>query len=182
MADRQGLQSKHDRFRDTLTPIVAFVGVLIVGLLAFAVVIVFGWRAKSPRVLNTLRRVIHATFNPRTMRSAGTPGAHVSVIRHIGRKSGRPHETPVGAVATEDGFLIAISYGQDTDWLKNVLASGSATVVNEGNTYLVDRPEVIPMEVAAARFSKSDRWGFRLLRIDRCLRVRRVGDPPASSS
>ena len=107
-------------------------------------------------MLNTLRRVIHATFNPRQVRSAGTPGAHVSVIRHIGRKSGRPHETPVGTVATEDGFLIAISYGQNTDWLKNVIANGSATVVNEGHTYPVDRPEVIPMEVAAARFSRSD--------------------------
>ncbi len=76
MADRQGFQSKHDRFRDTLTPILVFAGVLIVGLLGFAVVIVFGCRAKSPRTLNTLRRVIHATFNPRTMRSAGTPEAH----------------------------------------------------------------------------------------------------------
>jgi len=103
MADRQRFQSKHDRFRDTLTPIVAFVGALIVGLLAFALVIVLGWRTKSPRVLNALRRVIHATFNPRTMRSAGAPKANVSVIRHVGRRSGRPHETPVGTVAPKTG-------------------------------------------------------------------------------
>lgn len=32
-----------------------------------------------------------------------------------------------------------------TDWLKNVLARGSATIVTKGHSYEVDRPEVISM-------------------------------------
>jgi deazaflavin-dependent oxidoreductase (nitroreductase family) len=157
-----------------LTPIVAIVGALIVGLMIVGVIFVLGMRAKSPRMLATFRRVIRAIFNPWQMRSAGAPGANVAVIQHRGRTSGKLYETPVGAEATEDGFVIACPYGPNTDWLKNVLASGSATVVKEGLTYPVDRPELIPMEAAATYFGASDQRGFRVLRIDHCLHVRRA--------
>jgi hypothetical protein len=42
------------------------------------------------------------------------------------------------AFATDDGFVIALPYGPGADWVKNVLASGSATIVNEGDTWLID--------------------------------------------
>jgi deazaflavin-dependent oxidoreductase (nitroreductase family) len=71
------------------------------------------------------------------------------VVRHVGRTTGRPFETPVQAVVTDDWFVIALPYGANTDWLKNVLATKSATIVREGTTYTVDRPEIVPMSVAA---------------------------------
>ena len=83
-------------------------------------------------------------------------------------------ETPVGAVATDDGFVIVLVYGLHTDWLKNVLASGSATIVNEGHTYRVDQPEVIPMEAAAGYLSANDQRNLRLIGANQCLRLRRV--------
>jgi deazaflavin-dependent oxidoreductase (nitroreductase family) len=115
------------------------------------------------------------------MRSAGTPGAYASVIRHRGRASGRSYETPVGVVAADDGFLIALVYGSRTNWLRNVLASGSATIVHEGQTYEVDQPEVIPMHAVAARFTSSDQQGFRMLGVDQVLRVRRVAPGSAGA-
>ena len=142
--------------------------------MAIALVYVLGMRTKSPLVLGPLIRLQRAIINPRQMRSAGTPGAYASVIRHRGRTSGRPYETPVGAVAADDGFLIALVYGSRTNWLRNVLASGSATIVHEGQTYEVDRPELIPMQAVAARFTTGDQQGFRLLHVDQALRVRRV--------
>jgi deazaflavin-dependent oxidoreductase (nitroreductase family) len=152
---------------------VTVVGVVVLGLLAVATAFVLGMRARAPWLLDAVRRVNRAVLNPRQMRSAGAPGAYASVIRHTGRSSGRPYQTPVGAVATADGFLIALVYGPRTDWLKNVLASGSATIVNEGRTHRVDRPEVIPAQ-AAADLPAGDRRTLRLFGIDRCLRVRRV--------
>jgi deazaflavin-dependent oxidoreductase (nitroreductase family) len=97
------------------------------------------------------------------------------VIRHVGRTTGRTYETPVGAVATADGFVIALPYGANTDWLKNVLASGSATIVDEGSTYDVDRPQVVPMAAAGHHFSPRDQRAHRMFGVDDCLRVRRVG-------
>jgi deazaflavin-dependent oxidoreductase (nitroreductase family) len=151
-----------------------FVGALFLGLLTILIVFVLGMRAKSPWVVNAVRRVNRAIFNPHQMRSAGTPGAFASVIRHRGRTSGRTYETPVGAVTTDDGFVIALPYGSHVDWLKNVLASGSATIVNEGHTYRVDQPAIISIEAASAHFPAKDRRGFRFLGVDTCLRVRRV--------
>jgi len=147
---------------------------VFVGVVAIAFVFVLGMRAKSPLVLSPLIRLQRAIINPRQMRSAGTPGAYASVIRHRGRTSGRPYETPVGVVAADDGFLIALVYGSRTNWLQNVLASGSATIVHEGQTYEVDQPEIIPMHAVAARFAGGDQQGFRLLAVDQALRVRRV--------
>jgi len=72
------------------------VGALLLGLLTVVIVFVLRMRARSQRVLNAVRRVNRAIVNPRQMRSAGTPGAYASVIRHRGRTSGRPYETPLG--------------------------------------------------------------------------------------
>jgi deazaflavin-dependent oxidoreductase (nitroreductase family) len=150
------------------------VGALFLGLLTVVIVFVLGMRARSQRLLNAVRRVNRAIFNPLQMKSAGTPGAYASVIRHHGRTSGRLYETPVGAVATDGGFVIVLVYGSHTDWLKNVLASGSATIVNEGRTYRVDQPEVIPMEAAAVYVPANDQRNHRLFGVDQCLRGRRA--------
>lgn len=157
-----------------LIQITTLVGALFVGLAAIGLVYLLGMRAKSPFVLSPLIRLQRAFINPRQMRSAGTPGAYASVIRHRGRTSGRLYETPVGAVATEEGFVIALVYGSRTSWLQNVLARGSATIVHEGQTYEVDQPEIVPIGSVAARFTAGDQRGFRWLAVDQALRVRRV--------
>jgi deazaflavin-dependent oxidoreductase (nitroreductase family) len=159
--------------------LVALVGVLILGLVAIALVYLLGMRSKSPLVLGPLIRLQRVIINPRQMRSAGTPGAFAAVIRHRGRTSGLPYETPVGIVATDDGFLIALVYGSRTNWLRNVLAAGAATIVHEGYTYAVDEPEVVPMQVVGTHFTAGDQRGFRWLGVDKALRVRRVESGPA---
>src|SRR5512133_3238523 len=123
-------------------PILIFLAVLVLALLAIAVVYTLGIRSKSSAVRNAARRFHRAVGNPLQMRSAGTPGTFASVIRHQGRRTGRTYQTPVWAVPTEDGFVIAIVYGSASDWLRNVLASGAAAIVHQGETYPVDQPEI----------------------------------------
>jgi deazaflavin-dependent oxidoreductase (nitroreductase family) len=146
----------------------------LVALVAIGIFFVAGMRTKSPRVLDAVRKTGRA-MKPLALKSAGTPGAYASVVRHVGRTTGRAYETPVGAVATDDGFVIALPYGLNTDWLKNVLASGSATIVDEGSTYEVDQPRVVPIAAAEAYFSPQDQRAHRMFAVDRCLRLRRVG-------
>jgi deazaflavin-dependent oxidoreductase (nitroreductase family) len=151
-----------------------FIGGMLLVLVATGIVFVAGMRTKSPLVLDTVRRTSRA-MRPLALKSAGTPGAYASVIRHVGRTTGRAYETPVGAVAIDDGFVIALPYGPNTDWLKNVVASGSATIVDEGSTYDVDRPEVLPMAEAHRHFSPQDRRAHGVFGVDQCLRIRRLG-------
>ena len=157
-------------------------GALLLGLGAIALVFVLGMRTKSPLVLRPLIRMQRAILNPRQMRSAGTPGAYAAVIRHRGRVSGRPYETPVGVVSADDGFVIALPYGSRSSWLRNVLARGSATIVHDGQTYQVDHPEIVPMRTVEARFTAADQRSFRWFAVDQALRVRRVQPVDASRS
>ena len=157
-----------------LMQVATLAGILFVGLVAIAIVYVLGMRAKSPLVLNPLIRLQRAIINPQQMRSAGTPGAYASVIRHRGRTSGRSYETPVGVVAAGDGFVIGLVYGSRANWCQNVLASGSATIVHEGQTHQVDQPEIVPMQAVEAQFTAGDQRGFRRFAVDQALRVRRV--------
>ena len=143
-------------------------------MLAALSVVVIGIRTKYPPVLNRVRRYARDVGNPRQLRSAGTPGAHASVLRHTGRKSGTQYQTPVTARWTADGFVIGLPYGPNTDWLKNVLASGSATLMHDGRSYPCDELEVVPMGEAADDFSAAERRILRLMGVDECLRMHRV--------
>ena len=145
---------------------------LVAGVLATFLI---GMRTKARPVLSAVRRMNRRFTNPRQMRSAGTPGAYAAVIRHTGRKSGRAYETPVGAEPTEDGFVIVLPYGVHTDWVANVMAAGSATIVHEGETYVVDHPRVAPLDAAAeALFPAKERRAQRLFGVHDCLRVTRA--------
>jgi len=150
------------------------VGAVVVGLVAYGAVVIIGMRTKSPRALRVVRRVNRAVVNPLQMRSAGQAGASASIIRHRGRVSGRLHETPVGAEATDDGFVIALPYGTTTDWLKNLLASGTATIVDEGETYEVDQPEVRPLASELSWFPPADQRNLHRFGVQQCIRVRRA--------
>ena len=50
-----------------------------------------------------------------------------SVIKHRGRKSGKPYETVVTTYRKGDTLAIALGHGK-ADWVKNVLAAGEAEV------------------------------------------------------
>ncbi len=88
-----------------------------------------------------------AVLNPIILRIAG-PLA-VSVVHHIGRRTGRPYRTPVFAEPTSEGFIVGLIYGADTDWCRNVRAARGAALVYRGHELRLVNPRVI--DAAAAR-------------------------------
>jgi deazaflavin-dependent oxidoreductase (nitroreductase family) len=154
--------------------IARIVGGLLLALVALGTVFLVSMRTKFPPVVTAVRRMNRAVSNPQAMKTAGQPGATASVIRHVGRTSGTPYETPIGPYTTDDGFVIALPYGSSPDWLKNVLAAGSAVIVHEGNTYRVDRPELVPRAVAVVHVPRTEQWSLRVFGVDDFLRVRLV--------
>jgi deazaflavin-dependent oxidoreductase (nitroreductase family) len=117
-------------------------------------------------------RLFTRAMRPLALRSAGQEGSNTSVVRHVGRRSGRMYQTPVVAAQHDDSFLIALPYGQRTDWLKNVLAKGSAAIVTNGHRYEVDRPEVISMAEATGYFRPREQRMHRQFHVDSALQVR----------
>ena len=98
---------------------------------------------KNPRVRDSVRSFNKHVLNPAMMALAGRRFWYAAVIRHTGRSSGKQYSTPVVAVNVPGGIVVPLPYGRDVDWLRNVLAAGSATITNNGRTYSVARPEVI---------------------------------------
>ena len=116
-------------------------------------------------------RLFTRAMRPLALRSAGKQGSSTAVVRHVGRRSGRTYQTPVIAVHHDDSFLIALPYGERTDWLKNVLDKGSAAIVTNGHTYEVDQPEVVPMAEATAYFRPREQRMHRQFHVDTALQV-----------
>jgi hypothetical protein len=136
-------------------------------------------RTKSPRLLRRVRLFNRSVTNRLQRRSAGRPGSSASLMRHRGRTSGRAHETPLVPFPIEGGFVIPLPYGTDTDWLKNVLAHGSAVLVTDGRTYDVDRPEVIPTDTVGDAFPPSEKRTHRMFGVTHCVRLRGLVAEPA---
>jgi deazaflavin-dependent oxidoreductase (nitroreductase family) len=91
-----------------------------------------------------------ARFNKRftnrlTLRVAGyLPG--FAIVSHVGRKSGRVYHTPVNAFRTEDGYIIALTYGAQSDWVKNVLAAGWCELQTRGWRARLSDPRIVTDE------------------------------------
>src|SRR6266516_2969912 len=64
------------------------------------------------------------------------------VVVHRGRRSGHLYQTPVNVFATEDGYVLALTYGPDTDWVKNVLAAGGCELRTRGRVVRLVSPRL----------------------------------------
>jgi deazaflavin-dependent oxidoreductase (nitroreductase family) len=74
-----------------------------------------------------------------------------SIVRHVGRTSGRAYQNPVSAYPLGDGFVIPALYGTQSQWVRNVMAAGRFTLRTKGRDYLLERPELIaPAQALAA--------------------------------
>ncbi|NBH05390.1 nitroreductase family deazaflavin-dependent oxidoreductase [Amycolatopsis sp. SID8362] len=66
-----------------------------------------------------------------------------AIVVHKGRKSGREFRTPINVFRTKDGFVVALTYGPDADWVKNVLAAGRCTLVFRRKKVAVHGAELV---------------------------------------
>jgi deazaflavin-dependent oxidoreductase (nitroreductase family) len=152
------------------------VGATIVGTLIGAAVVLLGLLVAGLRwqlgpVVDAVRRVNRSVTNPRVMRTAGSAQTQTSVIAHVGRKSGRVYETPVDVISTTTGLLIALPYGTRVDWLRNVVAAGSATVLTHGDRVDVERPTIVATADVAALIPRRTLRTLRLLGVNQCLHL-----------
>ena len=66
-----------------------------------------------------------------------------AIVWHVGRRSGRAYRTPVNLFRSGDRYVIALTYGADSQWVRNVLAAGEVDIETRGQRlHLVD-PEIV---------------------------------------
>lgn len=74
------------------------------------------------------------------------------MIHHRGRRSGTAYATPIALVPTmsDDVFLIGLPWGPKTNWARNVLSAGEATITWKGRDHRATGPRLIEPQEAAA--------------------------------
>jgi deazaflavin-dependent oxidoreductase (nitroreductase family) len=75
------------------------------------------------------------------------------VLRHRGRRTGKDYAVPLAVIPTATSFIIAMPWGRETDWIRNVRAAGRCTVRWKGADYECTEPTFVdkPVALAAAR-------------------------------
>src|SRR5262245_49528655 len=66
----------------------------------------------------------------------------MGVIVHAGRKTHRIYRTPVLVFRRGQHFIIALTYGRESQWVQNVLANGACELETTGRTLHLDHPRV----------------------------------------
>src|SRR6266446_213395 len=73
--------------------------------------------------------------------AARLPG--FGILTHIGRKSGRVYRTPVNVFRVPEGYLIALTYGRDSEWVRNVVAARGCKLETRHVLYQLSAPTIV---------------------------------------
>jgi deazaflavin-dependent oxidoreductase (nitroreductase family) len=92
------------------------------------------------------------------------------ILTHVGRKSGKVHRTPVNVFRAPSGFIIALTYSSQSEWVKNVLAAGGCELKTRGNKYQLSAPKVV-RDPSRQRFPVPVRLVLRLVGADEYMQL-----------
>jgi deazaflavin-dependent oxidoreductase (nitroreductase family) len=98
------------------------------------------------------------------------------VVEHAGRRSGRRYRTPVNVFRAGASYVIALTYGVESDWVQNVLAAGGCDLVTRGRRYRLTAPAIVHDE-SRRLVPPPVRPVLRLLRVADFLRLEDAGSP-----
>jgi deazaflavin-dependent oxidoreductase (nitroreductase family) len=98
-----------------------------------------------------LARFNKRLLNPREIRREKYP-----IVTHLGRVSGRPYRTPLDAFPTEAGYVLVARYGPNSDWVRNILAAGTATLRVRGEDHALDSPRLVSQQEAVEALTSDE--------------------------
>ena len=87
------------------------------------------------------------------------------ILTHVGRKSGKVYRTPVNVFRAPNGFVIALTYSSQCEWVKNVLAAGGCELKTRGKKYQLSALKVV-RDPTRRRFPISVRLVLRIVGAD----------------
>ncbi|MGN6753965.1 MAG: nitroreductase family deazaflavin-dependent oxidoreductase [Intrasporangium sp.] len=105
-----------------------------------------------PTIVTRFNKLV---LNRGTRRLAGL-GPFVE-IEHVGRRTGRVFRTVIFAFRRADHVTIALTYGPDVDWLKNVRAAGRCRMHLGSRLLTLGPPKPLRPEEGLARMPHGPR-------------------------
>lgn len=114
-------------------------------------------------------------LNPLVGKLAGRRRVPIAQLHHIGRRSGRSYLTSVGARVSGGVVLIPLTFGNQSDWVRNVYAAGRCSVHVNGYTFRAERPRFLAAADVAAlvhgSFNPVEQLVFKVLGIKQFMRL-----------
>jgi deazaflavin-dependent oxidoreductase (nitroreductase family) len=97
----------------------------------------------------------------------------IARVRHVGRRSGKHYQTSTGAAVIDDTIVIPLSFGNQSDWARNVRAAGQCVVRLGGKSYHATQPQFVEAtnakHVVRQGFGQMNRIGFKIFGIKQYL-------------
>lgn len=90
------------------------------------------------------------SFSNRLLRPLARVMPGFGVLHHRGRNTGTKYETPLNVFRGEGRFIVALTYGDDVDWLKNARSSSDSEIVSRGEVIALGRPYDLTTEEGMA--------------------------------
>jgi deazaflavin-dependent oxidoreductase (nitroreductase family) len=117
-----------------------------------------------------------ARFNRRVtnpvLRHVASWAPGFAVVHHVGRRSGRTYRTPVNVFRRDGRYVFALTYGKDSDWVRNVLAAGGCEIETRRRIVTLSDPELFHDEERRA-VPAPPRWILALAGVDDFLSLTR---------
>lgn len=105
-------------------------------------------------------------FNRMELRRGVSP-----VLTHVGRSSGKIYRVPLDAHPVDDGYIFVVMYGSDSDWVKNVLAAGTASLKVGGEEFNLRSPRLISKDEAWEQIDTVTKAPPKFLRVTEYLQM-----------
>ncbi|MGC4108101.1 MAG: nitroreductase family deazaflavin-dependent oxidoreductase [Thermomicrobiales bacterium] len=99
------------------------------------------------------------------------------LISHTGRRSGKPYTVPLLAFRDGDRYIIALTYGETTDWQRNIEAGGPASLTTHGVTLPIGAFQTVDRNTVRHAIPRPIHCVLDMLGADR-VAVVEVGNPP----
>ena len=102
------------------------------------------------------------------------------IATYRGRTTGRVYHTPLNVFRRGSQFVFALTYGEDVQWVRNVLAAGGCDIRTRGRNLHLVNPR-IERDLAARPVPVLIRPFLRLMAVDRFLWLDVASRPPAGT-
>jgi deazaflavin-dependent oxidoreductase (nitroreductase family) len=99
------------------------------------------------------------------------------IATYRGRTSGRTYRTPLNVFVRGSRVVFALTYGEDVQWVRNVIAAGGCAIRTRGRDVHLENPRV-ERDPAARAMPWLIRPFLRFMRVDRFLWLDIAEAPP----
>lgn len=66
----------------------------------------------------------------------------MAMVHHVGRRSGRRYAIPVNIFRDGDDYIVPLTYGSRSDWVRNVIEAGGCDIETRGRRLRLTNPHV----------------------------------------